>query len=103
MRARALERACALGKGRLIEMEDLTDDIAGRGSAVRVTSRSDVSEETFKEMKTRRVAAMESSYLVELLEKNKGNVTHSADAAGMTRSAFQKLMQRYGIKSRDYR
>lgn len=99
----AIERACALGKGRLIEMEDLTDDIAGRGSAVRVTSRSDVSEETFKEMKIRRVAAMESSYLVELLEKNKGNVTHSADAAGMTRSAFQKLMQRYGIKSRDYR
>ncbi|MEE2888752.1 MAG: sigma-54 dependent transcriptional regulator [Planctomycetota bacterium] len=99
----AIERACALGKGRLIEMEDLTDDIAGRGSAVRVTSRTDVSEETFKEMKTRRVAAMESSYLVELLEKNKGNVTHSADAAGMTRSAFQKLMQRYGIKSRDYR
>jgi len=99
----AIERACALGKGRLIEMGDLTDDIAGRGSAVRVTSRSDVSEETFKEMKTRRVAAMESAYLVELLEKNNGNVTNSANAAGMTRSAFQKLMQRYGIKSRDYR
>lgn len=99
----AIERACALGKGRLIEMGDLTDDVVGRGSAVRVTSRSDVSEETFKEMKTRRVAAMESAYLVELLEKNHGNVTHSANAAGMTRSAFQKLLQRYGIKSRDYR
>lgn len=101
--ANAIERACALGQGPMIQMEDLTDDIANRGSTLRVTSRADMSEETFQEMKTRRVAAMESAYLAELLEKHQGNVTHSAVAAGMTRSAFQKLMQRYGIKSSDYR
>jgi DNA-binding NtrC family response regulator len=59
--------------------------------------------ETFQEMKSRRVAAMESTYLEELLRTNGGNVTRSAEAAGMTRSAFQKLMQRYGIKSSEYR
>lgn len=101
--ANAIERACALGQGHLIQMDDLSDEITGRGTALQVTSGSGMSKETFKQMKTRRVAAMECAYLVELLKKHHGNVTHSADAAGMTRSAFQKLMQRYGIKSRDYR
>jgi len=99
--ANAIERACALGQGPEIGLADLTDDITGRGS--RAWSRSDTSAETFKEMKTRRVAAMESAYLIELLKEHEGNVTNSAAAAGMTRSAFQKLMQRYGIKSGDYR
>ena len=32
-----------------------------------------------------------------------GNVTHCAEDSGMSRSAFQKVMQRYGIKSSEYR
>jgi DNA-binding NtrC family response regulator len=46
---------------------------------------------------------MEQTYLEELLQKHKGNVTHSADEAGMTRSALQKLLQKYNIKSSDFR
>ena len=84
-------------------MEDLTDEVAGRDNPVRVTGKVDLTQETFQEMKSRRVAAMESVYLEELLRQNGGNVTRSSEAAGMSRSAFQKLMQRYGIKSRDFR
>lgn len=58
---------------------------------------------TFQEMKARRIAAMESSYVEGLLEKHKGNVTHCSEEAGMSRSAFQKLMTKYGIRSSDYR
>ena len=100
--ANVVERACALGRGPKIELEDLTDEVAGRGEETR-TPKGDLTKETFQEMKSRRVAAMESVYLEELLRKHRGNVTHSASAAGMTRSAFQKLMQRYGIKSSDFR
>ena len=50
-----------------------------------------------------RIAAIEKSYLEGLLEKHKGNVTHSADEAGMTRSALQKLLQKYGRRSSDFR
>lgn len=39
----------------------------------------------------------------ELLRKHEGNVTRSAEEAGMARSAFQKLMQRYGIRSSEFR
>ena len=70
---------------------DLTDEVAGRDEEVPVSAKGDSTEETFQEMKSRRVAAMESVYLENLLRKHCGNVTHSAAAAGMTRSAFQKL------------
>jgi transcriptional regulator of acetoin/glycerol metabolism len=58
---------------------------------------------TFQEMKARHVAALESAYLEALLKKHKGNVTHCSEEAGMTRSAFQKLMQKHGIRSSGYR
>lgn len=101
--ANTIERACTLGQSRLIEMVDLTDEVSGRSRNLGPSSASEMDDETFQQMKTRRVAAMESVYLSDLLEKHEGNVTRSAAAAGMTRSAFQKLMQRYGIKSGDYR
>jgi DNA-binding NtrC family response regulator len=54
-------------------------------------------------MKARHVAALESAYLEALLKKHKGNVTHCSEEAGMTRSAFQKLMQKHGIRSSGFR
>jgi DNA-binding NtrC family response regulator len=54
-------------------------------------------------MKARRIRAIERSYVEGLLAKHKGNVTHCSEEAGMARSAFQKLMQKYGIRSSDYR
>ena len=54
-------------------------------------------------MKARRIAAMEQTYVEGLLKNHKGNVTHCSEEAGMARSAFQKLMQKYAIRSADYR
>lgn len=54
-------------------------------------------------MKARRIAAMESSYIEGLLQEHQGNVPHCSEEAGMTRSAFQKLMQKHGIRSSDFR
>lgn len=54
-------------------------------------------------MKARRIAAMEQTYVEALLKKHQGNVTHCSEEAGMARSAFQKLMQKYGIRSSDFR
>ena len=46
---------------------------------------------------------MEKTYVEELLTKHKGNVTHCSEEAGMARSAFQKLMQKHGVRSADFR
>ncbi len=99
----AVERACTLGEGPLVEVGDLTQDVMHSLQSSGGDEASHSGSETFQEMKARRVAAMERSYLEGLLQECQGNVTQSAQAAGMTRSALQKLLQRYGIKSQDYR
>ena len=101
----AVERACTLGEGEVVGVEDLPPEVCGKAPAtvnLGGGGEDDVNE-TFQEMKQRKVAALESSYLEELLRKHGGNVTRSAADAGMSRSAFQKLMGRYGIRSSEFR
>ncbi|MEO6597741.1 MAG: sigma-54 dependent transcriptional regulator, partial [Planctomycetota bacterium] len=98
----AIERACALGHAPELQLADLPPDLLEEES-VSPIGDGDPAGGTFQEMKTRRIAAMEKSYLEGLLRKHKGNVTHCSDEAGMARSAFQKLMQKYGIRSSEYR
>jgi DNA-binding NtrC family response regulator len=110
----AVERAATLGEGERVLLADLPRDvragaptqIAGAGdTAAGDEGRGpvDEAEETFQEMKARKVAAIENSYLTTLLRRHGGNVTRCAEEAGMSRQAFQKLMQRYQIRSSDYR
>jgi DNA-binding NtrC family response regulator len=96
----AIERAAALARGPTIGIDDLPPEIAKGGTEVAVTAAT---TESFQEMKTRKIAAIEINYITALLRRHDGNVTHCAQQAGMSRSAFQKLMQRYDIKSSDFR
>ncbi len=95
----AIERAATMGNSEVLQREDLPAElIAGTPEVHRQEFTG-----TFQEMKQLKVAAIESSYLTDVLKRHNGNVTRAAEAAGMTRSAFQKLMQRYGIKSSAFR
>lgn len=97
----AIERACALAGGPMLQVADLPAEVQGGELPV---PRGDADAGgTFQAMKARTIAAVEQTYLEGLLKKHKGNVTHSADEAGMTRSALQKLLQKYGLKSSDFR
>jgi len=96
----AIERACALGHPPELQLADLPPELSAADSPV---AEEATPSGTFQEMKARRIAAMESSYIEGLLQKHKGNVTHCSEEAGMARSAFQKLMQKYGIRSADFR
>ncbi len=97
----AVQRACTLGSGKEILLSDLPEDFST--GAVSTVVEEAVGGETFQTMKARQVAAIETTYLESLLRKYKGNVTRSADEAGMARSAFQRMMQRYNIKSVEFR
>ncbi|MBL8747659.1 MAG: sigma-54-dependent Fis family transcriptional regulator [Planctomycetes bacterium] len=97
----AIERACALGHPPELQLDDLPPELS-TGTAQLPAAETAVGG-TFQEMKARRIAAMESSYIEGLLKKHHGNVTHCSEEAGMTRSAFQKLMQKHGIRSSDFR
>jgi two-component system response regulator AtoC len=98
----AIERACALASGTVLQVGDLPAEIVD-GPRPAAPADAEGAGGTFHEVKTRAIAAVESSYLEGLLKKHKGNVTRSADEAGMTRSALQKLLQKHSIKSSDFR
>jgi DNA-binding NtrC family response regulator len=96
----AIERASALVRGPEITVGDLPAEVARGADDVAV---ADSTHESFQEMKSRKIAAIEINYITVLLRRYDGNVTHCAQQAGMSRSAFQKLMQRYDIKSSGFR
>jgi transcriptional regulator with GAF, ATPase, and Fis domain len=52
----------------------------------------------FKEAKQRVLDVFEAAYLKALLDKHGGNVTRSANAAGLTRYHLRELAKRYGIR-----
>ena len=55
----------------------------------------------FKHAKQTVVDAFESAYLGALLERNEGNITRSAQEAGLTRYHLRELLKRHGLKGGD--
>ena len=55
----------------------------------------------FKQAKQTVVDAFEASYLSALLGRNEGNITRSAQEAGLTRYHLRELLKRHGIKGGD--
>ena len=98
----AIERACALGHAPELRLADLPPELRGE-EPTPLLGAGEGAAGTFAEMKARRIAELESGYVESLLKKHQGNVTHCSEEAGMARSAFQKLMQKYGIRSADFR
>jgi len=49
------------------------------------------------------VDAFERKFVIERLKATRGNVTAAAQAAGIERQSFQRLMKKHGIRSQDFR
>jgi two-component system, NtrC family, response regulator AtoC len=94
---------------RLVILEEETTLILDHlPSAIAVSSQDkpnleEVFTGNFRETKGRFVAQFEKEYLTDMLLRHKGNVSRCAREAGMERSGFQRLMQRHGLKSEDFR
>jgi transcriptional regulator with GAF, ATPase, and Fis domain len=56
-------------------------------------------EVSFKEAKERWVSSFEKDYIVALLKKNGGNISHAAREADIDRKYFRKLMKKYDIEA----
>ncbi len=57
----------------------------------------------YNRAKQRLVENFSAAYLADALRQNGGNVTAAAQASGMNRQAFQKLMQRFGLAAEKFR
>ena len=57
----------------------------------------------FRDAKREVIEAFEGRYLSALLERHGGNVTSASQEAGMLRSALQRLLRKYRLRSADFR
>jgi DNA-binding NtrC family response regulator len=52
---------------------------------------------TFKDAKEKWVSAFERDYIISLLKRHSGNISHAAREADIDRKYFRKLMKKYDI------
>ncbi len=95
-----IERAVMLTNGDLIMPEvfkDVFDPASQSGMSL------PISDATFSKSRKHILATFEKQYLLEQLNKHRGNITASAKASGMTRQNFQRLMTRNNIDAGNFR
>jgi DNA-binding NtrC family response regulator len=104
-----VERAVSFAEGELIEPRDLPETVRGEepppraagaqsGSGPMALMSAADSDSTFKDAKERWVSTFERDYILTLLKKNKGNISHAAREADIDRKYFRKLMRKYQIE-----
>jgi len=100
----AVEHAVILATDGVVRSKDLPDWVSDGLAAAVAVGPGDVGVgRRFKEAKRDVVGAFERAYLRRLLEDHGGNVTAASQEAGMLRSALQRLLRKYGLKSASFR
>jgi DNA-binding NtrC family response regulator len=89
----AIERGLILAKG---------DRLSSKNLPSRVTSREVVTGETpsgltYREAKQALLGSFNRDFVLRLLQKHEGNITHAANEAGMDRANFRRLMRNAGV------
>ncbi len=97
-----IERAASLADSTELDVRDLMPtsqktpaDVLPGGTSAEQFVENDV---PFKDAKQRVLDNFEAAYLKVLLDKHNGNVTRSAQAAGLTRYHLRELAKRYGLR-----
>lgn len=89
-----VERALALCEAEVLRASDidLPEEVATENTSAEAT--------TFRAAKARLVGRFEREYLHDVLERNQGNISQAARAAGKNRRAFFALMQKHKVTVR---
>jgi transcriptional regulator with GAF, ATPase, and Fis domain len=90
-----IERAVSFCEGERIRPQDLPDQL--RMAVTSPGIDAVYNEATFKEAKEKWVSSFERDYILALLRKNNGNISHAAREADIDRKYFRKLMKKYGV------
>jgi DNA-binding NtrC family response regulator len=93
-----IERAVTLAKTKKITLEDLPPNFNSKQY-----SNLAFGNIKFAELKHKVVEDIEKKYLLFLLEKHKGNITHMAEEAGLTRRHIHRMMNVYNIDPNQWR
>jgi DNA-binding NtrC family response regulator len=115
-----MERAVSFCDGDLVEPDDLPEhlreaiaqiSLAGGGERAATSSTGAEAPRppdelisgnvTFKDAKERWVSSFERDYILSLLKRHGGNISHAARDADIDRKYFRKLMKKYEIEAAD--
>ena len=110
-----MERAVSFTDSEVLALEDLPDNVRGAvavprtltpirpmaaAALARVMDPAGAADgATFKDAKERWVSSFERDYIVSLLKRHGGNISHAARDADIDRKYFRKLMKKYEIEA----
>lgn len=94
-----IERAVTLSGGSYITPIDLPKELNNREDSSSVS----IDKLNLSDAKQKVVYELEKKFLLNLLQKHKGNVSHIAEEAGMTRRNIHRLLNLHGLDPDDWR
>ncbi|MDI6853905.1 MAG: sigma-54 dependent transcriptional regulator [Deltaproteobacteria bacterium] len=101
-----VRRAMMFSRHETISSEEIarmdgSDFNAGRAAVLDIRAEDGIL--TYKPAKERLLHEFTQSYVIEILQKTRGNVSQAATLSGLGRASFQKILRRLGIKPEMYR
>jgi DNA-binding NtrC family response regulator len=100
----AIEHAVILAQDGTIRAEHLPGRLGAAAEPTEAASAgTHGADRCFREAKREVVESFERAYLRALMERHSGNVTAASQQAGMLRSALQRLLRKYELKSAEFR
>ena len=102
-----IERACALVEGEIVTRRDLPEHVlvpAARGTSLAAAfpgtdeGLGSVADVSLKDAKERWLQTLEASYLRDLLDRHRGNISAAAKVAGIDRKTFHRLINKYQLR-----
>jgi len=96
-----IERAVIMEKGETIRRIDL--GLSGSGGRFGLPCQTLADIEPFRKMKAEFVERFEREYLSQLLRMYRGNISKSAQHAGINIKNFHEKMARYGLKKEEFK
>ena len=101
-----LERAVPFTDTSIVSLDALPEALRTAQASPRMEAvssselavKASVADMPFKDAKERLIEAFERQYLVDLIERNGGNVSRAARAADMDRKSITRLLKKHGIR-----
>ncbi len=101
-----IERAVVLAEDSLITPDDLELSIGSNELVALDYTVIPLNAEELKEAKRhlreQAVEDIEKAFVINALQRNRGNITRAAEETGMLRPNFQAMMKKLGISAREY-
>jgi Nif-specific regulatory protein len=96
------ERAIIFSKGKIIDVESLPPEIKSLKYAGAITETEISVPSSKPELKAAK-AQLDKMFLIQILEKARGNVMQAARISGMDRSQLHHMMSKFGLSSVDFK